>query len=62
MQSIVLYNVLGVLRNVCIGTRYSCTFYDMVLVTFLLIPFWAYGSTYLAIIYILDTKVDAYYI
>jgi hypothetical protein len=62
MQSIVLYDVLGVLGNVCTGTRCSCTFCDMVLVTFLPIPFWAYGSTYLAIVCILDTEVDACYI
>jgi hypothetical protein len=62
MRSIVLHDVLGVLRNVCTGTRYSRTFHDMVLVTFLPIPFWAHGSTYLAIVCILDTEVDACHI
>jgi hypothetical protein len=62
MRSIVLYNVLGVLRNVCTGTRCSRTFHDMVLVTFLLIPFWAHGSTHLAIVCILNTEVDACHI
>jgi hypothetical protein len=62
MQSIVLHNVLGALRNICIGTRYSCIFYDMVLVTFLLIPFWVHRSIHLTIICILGTKVDACHI
>jgi hypothetical protein len=62
MRSIVLYDVLGALGNVCTGTRYSCIFCDMVLVTFLLIPFWVHGSIHLTIICILGTEVDACYI
>jgi hypothetical protein len=62
MWSIVLYDVSGALGNVCTGTRYSRIFCDMVLVTFLLIPFWVHGSIHLAIVCILSTKVDACYI
>jgi hypothetical protein len=62
MRSIVLHDVLGVLGNICTGTRCSHTFHDIVLVTFLPIPFWAHGSTHLAIVCILNTKVDACHI
>jgi hypothetical protein len=62
MQSIVLHDVSGALRNVCIGTRYSRIFRDMVLVTFLPIPFWVHGSIHLTIVCILSTEVDACHI